>query len=74
MMTPDQLDALSDNEIGTIASGGMGPKLRNEFYASFRDALRRLRNVEPSAIDQFRRSVALSEQGGPGSSPDMRSG
>ena len=30
---------MTDNELGTYASGGYGPKARNEFYASVRRAL-----------------------------------
>lgn len=46
-MTPSQLLALSDNELGTFASGGYGPKKRNEFYAALRRALLIAASAEP---------------------------
>jgi len=39
MFTPAQLLAMTDNELGTHASGGYGAKLRNEFFASLRAGL-----------------------------------
>lgn len=38
-MSPQQLLALTDNEIATYASGGYGPKMRNEFMVLARKAL-----------------------------------
>jgi hypothetical protein len=46
-MTPSQLLALSDNELGTYASGGYGPKKRNEFYVAIRRALLAAAASEP---------------------------
>lgn len=46
-MTANELLALSDNELGTLASGGYGPKKRNEFYASLRRALLAAAATEP---------------------------
>jgi hypothetical protein len=45
-LTPTQLLALSDNDLGTYASGGFGPKKRNEFYVSLRRALASAAKVE----------------------------
>lgn len=39
MFTASQLLAMTDNELGTHASGGYGPAKRNEFYASIRREL-----------------------------------
>lgn len=63
MMTAHDLDALSDTELGVYASGGYGPKKRNEFYASLRDAFRKAKRVEAnlSPVEQFRESVALEQ-------------
>lgn len=46
-MTASELLALSDNELGTLASGGYGPKKRNEFYAALRKALLAAAAAEP---------------------------
>lgn len=46
-MSANELLALSDNELGTFASGGYGPKKRNEFYAALRRALLKAAAAEP---------------------------
>ena len=46
-MTPSQLLAMSDHELGCHASGGYGAKKRNEFYASLRAALVVAAKAEP---------------------------
>jgi hypothetical protein len=46
-MTTNELLAMTDNEIGTHASGGYGAKKRNEFYAAIRRALLAAATVEP---------------------------
>ncbi len=48
MFTASQIVAMTDNELGTYASGGYGPKARGEMIAT----IRRLALAETSHRDQ----------------------
>lgn len=62
-MTAADLDRMTDTEIGVHASGGYGPRKRNEFYAALREVLKKAKRYEAglSPVEQFRESVALDQ-------------
>jgi hypothetical protein len=62
MFTAAQLLAMTDNEIGTHASGGYGPAKRNEFYASLRQVLERSANKADAKQSIFGKLTAVPHQ------------
>ena len=61
MFTPAQLLAMTDNELGTHASGGYGAKLRNEFYASLRAGLAKA-DAKTQILDKQRSYPVLASE------------